>query len=275
MAFTETLKQEVRQKAAFRCCRCQKIGIEVHHIIPQEENGPDVIDNAAPLCPSCHEDFGANPIKRKQIREMRDWWYGRVEAMYGGGVNDSEFLQKLSAEVEALREDKDDGQKALEDLKATLKELSDQIIEKTTTSNASETASELYDLARPKMVLGKISDLKRGPIRHEKLPDALVNRILLIHRAFANYLSFSFDETLESFRRDMHPEREIGVWEKMAAIVDALKHVHNWDEARVKAAVGPIIHMSTGPLLPQITRKAGLTDTEVMTITDLWLNGVA
>lgn len=37
--------------------------------------GADIDDNAAPLCPSCHETYGANPQKRKFIREARDNWY--------------------------------------------------------------------------------------------------------------------------------------------------------------------------------------------------------
>ena len=49
MAFTEKLKIEVRKKAAFRCCRCHEIGVDIHHIIPQTEGGPDAIGNAAPL----------------------------------------------------------------------------------------------------------------------------------------------------------------------------------------------------------------------------------
>lgn len=64
MAFSEKLKLEVRRMTAFRCCRCQSIVVEVHHIIPQADGGPDTIANAAPLCAKCHADFGANPAKR-------------------------------------------------------------------------------------------------------------------------------------------------------------------------------------------------------------------
>jgi 5-methylcytosine-specific restriction endonuclease McrA len=37
MAFPERIKLEVKRKAAFRCSRCQNIGVEVHHIIPESE----------------------------------------------------------------------------------------------------------------------------------------------------------------------------------------------------------------------------------------------
>ena len=75
MPFPESIKSIVRKKAHFRCCLCHELEVEVHHIIPQEENGTDTEENAAPLCPSCHETYGANPKKRKFIREARDLWY--------------------------------------------------------------------------------------------------------------------------------------------------------------------------------------------------------
>ena len=80
--FPEKLKKMVRKKADFKCCRCHRVSVEVHHIIPQKDDGPDDFDNAAPLCPNCHASFGDNPVKRKEIREMRDHWYQRVEEMY-------------------------------------------------------------------------------------------------------------------------------------------------------------------------------------------------
>jgi 5-methylcytosine-specific restriction endonuclease McrA len=73
MSFSEKTKIEVKEKAAFRCCRCQSVSVQVHHIIPEEAGGADTIDNAAPLCPSCHNAFGGNPEKRKEIKQMRDW----------------------------------------------------------------------------------------------------------------------------------------------------------------------------------------------------------
>jgi len=75
MAFTGKIKLEAKRRSAFRCCICEKSFVEIHHIIPQSEGGPDTIDNAAPLCASCHDLFGGNPEKRKQIREMRDHWW--------------------------------------------------------------------------------------------------------------------------------------------------------------------------------------------------------
>lgn len=75
MAFSEKTKIIAKRKSAFRCCLCHKPFVEIHHIIPQAKGGSDNLDNAAPLCSSCHDLYGGNPEKRKTIRQMRDYWW--------------------------------------------------------------------------------------------------------------------------------------------------------------------------------------------------------
>jgi hypothetical protein len=79
MPFSEKVKLEAKRMSAFRCIICQEPFVEVHHIIPQEEGGTDTIENAAPLCSRCHDLFGDNASKRKQIRQMRESWFETVE----------------------------------------------------------------------------------------------------------------------------------------------------------------------------------------------------
>jgi len=75
MPFTEELKKSMRRRSDMRCCLCRDLGVEIHHILPEADGGPDTEDNAAPLCPSCHDRYGANPVKRKFVREARDNWF--------------------------------------------------------------------------------------------------------------------------------------------------------------------------------------------------------
>lgn len=75
MPFSEKVKLEAKAKSKFRCCICYKPFVEIHHIVPEASGGLDTIDNAAPLCASCHDLFGGNPEKRKQIKQMRDHWW--------------------------------------------------------------------------------------------------------------------------------------------------------------------------------------------------------
>jgi HNH endonuclease len=92
MAFSEAVKASVRKKSHLSCCICHAFGVEIHHIIPQAEGGPDSEDNAAPLCPSCHEIYGANSAKRKMITEAREVWYEICATRYAPDVNRVERL---------------------------------------------------------------------------------------------------------------------------------------------------------------------------------------
>jgi 5-methylcytosine-specific restriction endonuclease McrA len=103
MDFSEQVKKEVKEKAAFRCCRCQLIGIQVHHILPQECGGSSDIDNAAPLCPSCHDYFGGNPEKRKEIRQMRDWWHEQVKRQFPDNRQLSK-IEDISTKLDKLQQ---------------------------------------------------------------------------------------------------------------------------------------------------------------------------
>ncbi|MFF2886987.1 HNH endonuclease [Paenibacillus sp. NPDC057967] len=87
MAFSEKVKKLAKQKANFRCVICYKPFVEIHHITPQAEGGDDTLENAAPLCASCHDLFGGNPEKRKQIKQMRDHWFELMEKRSRGAIN--------------------------------------------------------------------------------------------------------------------------------------------------------------------------------------------
>jgi HNH endonuclease len=86
MPFSEQLKLTVKQKANFTSCWCQerRNKVDVHHIIPESDGGPDTEENAAPLCGSCHALYGNNPDLRKEIRSRRDHWY---ESCTSGGAS--------------------------------------------------------------------------------------------------------------------------------------------------------------------------------------------
>ena len=65
--------------------------------------------------------------------------------------------------------------------------------------------------------------LQPGPIRHWTLPDSLVARIIDFKQTLGEMDPSSIDKTIEDFCRDAHPEREIAVWEGIAAVYqDAL-----------------------------------------------------
>jgi hypothetical protein len=120
MAFPEKIRVQVRRAAGFQCCRCHEIGVEAHHIVPSADGGPDTFDNAAPLCPSCHANFGDNPKKRKEITQMRDLWYEVVAEKWPTEGDRNERLNEL-----ALRADR--GEDVMRETQAELKRLREQL----------------------------------------------------------------------------------------------------------------------------------------------------
>ena len=143
MAFDESLKCKLRMKAAYRCCWCERFGmVEVHHIVPQAEEGPDDEENAAPLCPNCHELYGDNPKLRKRICEKRDWWFQVAAKKYPyqyEAVRQS--IQAVDSELLAIGQDPDSIQRLRHALDAYVQEMLSLL----RPENARETADLLMD----------------------------------------------------------------------------------------------------------------------------------
>jgi len=159
MDFTEQIKREVKEKAAFRCCRCQQIGIQVHHIIPQENDGPSDIDNAAPLCPSCHDFFGSNPSKRKEITQMRNWWYEQVKRQFPDNRQLS-GLEDINTKLDKLQQN----HISLDDFKQELKVFTNEMINNMTLGTAVTTASGIANTS-----LASISSTRLGDKVHANM----------------------------------------------------------------------------------------------------------
>jgi len=130
MPFSEALKLEVKRMAAFRCCRCHEIGIDIHHIIPQAAGGSDDIDNAAPLCQNCHSRFGANPEKRKEIRQMRDWWYEVVIEKYGDQSQFEKLNETILKAQQLSKADLDEVRKEVIDEVRALRRIQEEALER-------------------------------------------------------------------------------------------------------------------------------------------------
>jgi rubrerythrin len=143
MAFSEDLKLKVKKKAMFQCCRCQAIGPEIHHIDYQRDHGADTIDNAAPLCPNCHAWFGDNPLKKKEIKDMRDNWYETVERMYSGQASSIfPLVEKVNDSLEEIKREQS-RKPDLDEIKNLLKEISNKAIDNMNVGSVSATASNM------------------------------------------------------------------------------------------------------------------------------------
>ncbi len=57
MSFSNTVKKQLMIDSARRCCVCNRykgVGVEIHHIVPKANGGPDTYENGIALCFDCH-----------------------------------------------------------------------------------------------------------------------------------------------------------------------------------------------------------------------------
>ena len=59
---------------------------------------------------------------------------------------------------------------------------------------------------------------REPPMRYEKLPRSLLTRISVVHQVFADVMELSWEQTVRNFQGDLRPDREIAIWEAMAAV---------------------------------------------------------
>ena len=60
------------------------------------------------------------------------------------------------------------------------------------------------------------SQLRPGPIRHESLPPELLEQINANYEVIGPYLGMTLEQFEIDFMRDMHPEREVALWCRIA-----------------------------------------------------------
>lgn len=135
MPFPESVKLDAKRRANFRCVVCQQPWVEVHHIEPEAEGGPDTIENAAPLCAGCHHQYGGNPELRKQLREMRDHWWARCERAQYVTV-DAGLAQKVDDLQTGLLQGQKRNEEVLAEVKAMMLQRVQQVEQQITASDS-------------------------------------------------------------------------------------------------------------------------------------------
>lgn len=98
-------------------------------------------------------------------------------------------------------------------------------------------ASECYTGAMDEDMQNVPIDELRFTKHTETLPAPLVNRITLVYYVFRDYLSPTLNETIENFKYDKNPEKEVEIWEHMGQVVIRLKAVEQWPTYRIAIAV--------------------------------------
>lgn len=111
--------------------------------------------------------------------------------------------------------------------------------------------------------IGKV--IAGGPIRHHDLPETLLVRIRNIWYTLRDVLPVSLEKTIENFQRDLQPEPEVCVWERIAAAFHIAMSRLETDEPDVRqAAFRIILQFSAGNHMEVLAdREAGKIDKKV------------
>ncbi len=64
----------------------------------------------------------------------------------------------------------------------------------------------------------RASEMKQAPIRHESLPYETVNRIRLVREVLREVDGRDWRTTIDNFRRDLHVDDELFIWEVLASV---------------------------------------------------------
>jgi hypothetical protein len=101
-----------------------------------------------------------------------------------------------------------------------------------------------------------IDSLKLGPIRHQTLPPAVVVRVNLIHAALREVRDIELARSLDLFKREIQPHRDLEFWERLAAAYLVLTSSGKWTAARKRALYGVLLTVQLGGSREQILEQA-------------------
>ncbi|MHB8974094.1 MAG: hypothetical protein ACYC3X_26200 [Pirellulaceae bacterium] len=95
-----------------------------------------------------------------------------------------------------------------------------------------------------------LSELRPGPIRHDKLSLELLELIRSVFEIVGPYLKSTLEQFEIGFMRDMHPEREVAVWCSITSAWIAYHEKHLDDvllpDEDEQKLLGALIAISTG-----------------------------
>jgi hypothetical protein len=106
-----------------------------------------------------------------------------------------------------------------------------------------------------------LTQIKKGPVRHEVLPVDLLGRIRLLRAVLLEVHPAPMTTWVDDFRRDMNPADEVRIWERIAAVyAEFCSHVQLTGEQR-KGVYIALLVLSMGESHDQFVKHlAGLSE---------------
>jgi hypothetical protein len=92
--------------------------------------------------------------------------------------------------------------------------------------------------------------LRPGPIRHESLPPDLLGQIRAVYDVIGPHIDMTLEQFEIDFMRDMHPEREVALWCRIAKAWLAYHEDYLGNETlpneEERKLLGALVAISTG-----------------------------
>lgn len=133
------------------------------------------------------------------------------------------------------------------------------------------------DLSNVRFEYRPRSDLKDGPIRHHDLLETLLVRIQNIYFALRDVISMSLEKSIECFQRDLRPENEVAIWERIVSGVHiAIDFMESADVETKRKILDVLLRFSIGDHEQVFNdADAGKIDSRVLEASvEAWLNVV-
>jgi hypothetical protein len=92
-------------------------------------------------------------------------------------------------------------------------------------------------LVSARVKIAPVDSILRSDRRHARLETPLLRRLRLIHGALFEVQKRSWDDVLDDFLRELYPEREIEVWESIAALYLQIVREYSIEDAAGKREV--------------------------------------
>jgi hypothetical protein len=102
-----------------------------------------------------------------------------------------------------------------------------------------------------------ISQLKRGPIRHEQLSLSLTVRINYLRQALDEVYTQSMEKWLDEFQRDANPESEVVWWERLTRCYLAYTEPKDLSFKQKQAAFKILFTLGMGSDLQAVSAELG------------------
>ncbi len=98
--------------------------------------------------------------------------------------------------------------------------------------------------AKPALIM--LRELKPSSRRYEGLPNELLVRVRLIHQTLRDVVEQTLDEMVDLFCRDLHPQKEIEVWERIAVAYREVQDEFSLSSEKKRTLFKTLLGLSMG-----------------------------